>query len=141
MFPRSSYTGRGSRTIANMFLNDVGNSARDDIGPRVAGSQLNYGTTSVAVTWIGAATMAKPIGDFHITTPGTYNGNRPPTSGSILGSWTGQQANNLRIRVHSVIPEPEEYALVFGLFALGFVLFHRHFQKKQRQQATTTIHS
>ena len=24
-----------------------------------------------------------------------------------------------------IIPEPEEYALVFGLFALGFVFVHR----------------
>ena len=43
------------------------------------------------------------------------------------------------IVVHSVIiPEPEEYALVFGLFALGFVILRRHWQKKQRQQASAT---
>ncbi len=42
------------------------------------------------------------------------------------------------IVVHSaIIPEPEEYALVFGLFALGFVILRRHFQKK-RQQASAT---
>ena len=133
--PTLTFTGRGSRTIANMFLNDVNNSNWDDIGPRVAGSSdLNYGTGQPNVNWIGAGTMAKPIGDFHITTPGTYNGNR--AGNGVLRSWTDHTQNNgLRIRVHgAVIPEPQEYALVFGLFALGFVIVRRHFQKKQRQQ-------
>ncbi len=135
--PTISYTGRGSRTIANMHLNNVYNTGWDDIGPRISGSDLNYGSSAVAVTWIGAATMAKPIGHFHLTTPGSYNGNR--AGNGVLGGWTGPQANNLRIRVHSTIPEPEEYALVFGLFALGFVLFRRHWQKKQRQTQATTL--
>ena len=39
-----------------------------------------------------------------------------------------------------VVPEPEEYALVFGLFALGFVVVRRYFQKK-RQQAAAAIGS
>ncbi len=138
--PTLTYTGIGSRTIANMYLNDVSGTGWDDIGVRVSGSSdLNYGSTSRVVTWIGAGVMNKPIGHFHITTPGSFNGNRPPGSGSILGSWTGPGSNNLRIRVHgAVIPEPEEYALIFGLFALGFAFFHRHRQKKQRQAATTS---
>ena len=42
----------------------------------------------------------------------------------------GTPPNNL---VYShVIPEPEEYALVFGLFALAFVIIHRQF-KRNRQ--------
>ena len=43
---------------------------------------------------------------------------------------------SIQLVVHiQIIPEPEEYDLIFGLFALGFVLCRRHFQKKQRQQA------
>ena len=79
--------------------------------------------------------MNKPIGHFYVTTPGSYIGNREANAGGTLGAWHDWRANQgLRIRVYdSVIPEPEEYALVFGLFALGFVLFHRYFQKKQHR--------
>ena len=136
--PTITFTGRGSRTIANMYLYDVNNTGWDDIGPRVSGSSdLNYGTVRPNVNWVGAATMAKPIGDFHITTPGSYNGNRPINS--VLGTFTAYQQNQgLRVRVHNaIIPEPKEYALVFGLFALAFVFFHR-WQKKRRQAATTS---
>ena len=126
-----------------MFLNDVNNSNWDDIGPRISGSELNYGSSSVAVNWIGAAIMTnKPIAHFHLSNffaanaQDRYNGNR--AGNGVLGGWTGPQANNLRIRVHgSAIPEPEEYALVFALFALGFVIARRHRQKKQRRQAAT----
>ena len=127
----------GTNTIANMHLNNVGNTGWDDIGPRTS-SQLTYGSSARTVNWYGAGTMAKPISHFHVTpftTQDRYTGNRSPNSGGILGSWTGPGVDNLRIRVHgSAIPEPEEYALVFGLFALGFVLFRRHFQKKQQRQ-------
>ena len=44
--------------------------------------------------------------------------------------------HSVRVVVNSqIIPEPEEYALVFGLFALAFVLFRhrRYFQKNKRQ--------
>ncbi len=137
--PTLSYAGVGSRTIAAMHLNNVANTGWDDIGPRTS-SQLTYGSSPRTVTWIGAAIMTnKPIAHFHLTTPGSYNGNRTPAAGSILGSWTGPQANNLRIRVYgSAIPEPEEYALVFGLFALGFVFFHRRMMQKKRKAAATS---
>ena len=131
--------GSSSRTIANMLLRDVPGAVRDDIGPRVGGSgNFNYDSSGVASSWSGAAVMAKPIGDFVLTTPGTYNGNR--LGNNVLGSFTSVSANQgLRIRVHgAVIPEPEEYALVFALFALAFVLFHRHRQKKRRQQASAS---
>ena len=135
--PTISYAGRGSRTIANMYLRDVPNTDRDDFGPRTS-SQLNYDNQSRTVTWYGAATMAKPISHFPVTTPGSYIGNRQANAGGILGSWVGSGQNNVRIRVHAMIPEPQEYALVFALFALGFVFFHRRMQRKQRQQAATT---
>lgn len=44
----------------------------------------------------------------------------------------------IRIVVHSqIIPEPEEYALVFGLVALGFVIVRRHWQKRHQASATS----
>ena len=112
--------------------------AGNDIDPRISGSELNYGSSSVAVNWIGAAIMTnKPIAHFHLTAAiqEGYNGNR--RGNAVLGGWTGFAENNLRIRVHSTIPEPEEYALVFGLFALGFVFFHRHRQKKRHRSTTS----
>ena len=55
--PTLTFTGRGSRRIASMFLNDVNNTGWDDIGPRVAGtSDLNYGLGQPNVNWIGAWT-------------------------------------------------------------------------------------
>ena len=133
----------GSRTIANMYFRDVPGSNWDDIGPRV-NTQLDYGNNANAArafSWTGAGVLNKPISHFVIDTTRTnYIGTRPYVAPGILGGWAGP--GNLRIRVHSAIPEPEEYALVFGLFALGFVLVRRHFQKKQqRQQAQTATTS
>ena len=137
--PTLTFTGVGSRTIAAMHLRNVQNTGWDDIGPRVSGSNFQYGTGQPNVNWIGAGIMTnKPIAHFHITAPGTYIGNRP--GNGILKSWTDHTANNgLRIRVYSsVIPEPEEYALVFGLFALAFVFFHRRMMQKKRKAAATS---
>ena len=136
--PTLTVSSIGSRTIANMYFRDVPNSNWDDIGPRV-NTQLDYGdnaNTARTFSWTGAGVLNKPISHFNLTTPGTYNGARQANAGGILGGWVGTGDNVLRIRIHSMIPEPEEYALVFALFALGFVFFHR--QKKQRQQSTTT---
>ena len=142
--PTISIATKGSRTIANMYFRDVPNTGWDDIGPRVS-STLDYrdnNNTRRALTWSGAAIMTnKPISHFNITTPGTYLGNRPHASDAILGGFPGGD-NNLRIRIHgSAIPEPEEYALIFALFALGFVFFHRRrlHKKKRQDQAATTI--
>ena len=114
--------GSGSRTIASMFMNDV--NLADNIGIRVS-SSLSYGTSSQASSWTGSGLLPKPIGDFFIKNVNNWAGLNPNFAGS-----------GVTLRIHSaVIPEPEEYALVFGLFALAFVFFHRHRQKKQRQQA------
>ncbi len=143
--PTLTFTGVGSRTIAAMHLNNVQNTGWDDIGPRVSGSNFQYGTGQPNVNWIGAAIMTnKPIAHFHLsdffaTRPeDRYTGNRP--GNGVLRSWTAYQENQgLRIRVHgAVIPEPEEYALVFGLFALGFVFFHRRMMQKKRKAAATS---
>ena len=39
-----------------------------------------------------------------------------------------------RNEILRIIPEPEEYALVFALFAMDFVIVRRHFQKKLASQ-------
>ena len=140
--PTLTVSSRGSRTIANMYLRDNAGSVWDDIGPRV-NSNLDYrdnnNNARYTFSWTGAGVMNKPISHFNLTTAGSYNGNRAAGSESILGGFPGGgQANELRIRVHgAVIPEPEEYALIFALFALGFVFFHRRMQKKKRCQGTT----
>ena len=88
------------------------------------------------MSWHGSGLLSKPIGDLHT---GTHN-NSALTNGQ--GTFFSRLANKFRLRVHSIIiSEPEEYALVFGLFALGFVFFHRQrrrMQRKRRQQAATT---
>ena len=101
----------------------------DNIGIRVSGSNLGYSSGNSSA-WVGSGILNKPIGDFFA---GTYNDliNGP--------NFAGSGGNNIRLTINSqIIPEPEEYALVFGLFALGFVLCRRHFQKKRQQQAATS---
>ena len=111
-----------SRTIASMFMNDV--SVADNIGIRVSSSH-NYGLfVGQPSSWVGSGVLNKPIGDFFIKNVGTYVGTESNFAGGVT------------MRIHSgIIPEPEEYALVFGLFALGFVIIRRHFQKKRQQAA------
>ena len=116
-----------NRTINRMFFNNQ--PAADQIGIRVS-SSFNYGSYSgQASSWTGSGLLInKPIGDFFIKNVGNWAGLNPNFAGS-----------GVTLRIHSaIIPEPEEYALVFGLFALGFVFFHRHRQKKQRRQAAAT---
>ena len=66
--------------------------------------------------------MNKPIGDFTVpSTPEIYNLPNDPFFG-----------NAVHVRIYSqVIPEPSEYAIVFGLVALAFVIVRRRFQKKE----------
>ena len=104
---------------------DDDNNSPDDLGIRVSGSALSY-SSGDASAWVGAGLVNKPIGDFFA---GTYN-----SQGPFFTSLSG-----MRVTINSqIIPEPEEYALIFGLFALGFVFFRRRFQKKRQQQATTS---
>ena len=112
--------GSGSRTIANLFMHD--RSDPDNLGIRVPGSNMSF-TNGQTSSWIGAGIINKPIGDFFA---GTFN-NRVSNGPDFAADATG----SVRLVINSqIIPEPEEYALVFGLFALGFVLFHRHFSKR-----------
>ena len=75
--------------------------------------------------------------------PGTnffYNGFDGPRWADDAN--VGILANStFRVFVYSspeaFVPEPEQYALVFGLFALGFVIVRRHLQKKRQAQAAS----
>ncbi len=117
----------GSRTIANLWMSDNGN--QDNFGIRVSGSSLSYSSGNSSA-WVGSGILNKPIGDFFA---GTFNNN------AFQSIFAANSGGSVRVVINSqVIPEPEEYALVFGLFALGFVLFRRHFQKKKRRQQTAT---
>ena len=122
--------GSGSRTISHLFFDD--DSIADDMGIRVSGSALSY-SSGASSAWRGSGLVNKPIGDFFT---GTFNHGGGVTP--LHPNFAANSAGAIQITIHSaIIPEPEQYALVFGLFALGFVFFHRHRQKKQRQQAQT----
>ena len=119
--------GSGNGTISHLFLDEdaSGIAHYDDVGIRSSGG-FNYGTG--ASSWVGAGIINKPIGDFFA---GTFN-NRADSP-----FFAANSQGSIRITINSAfIPEPEEYALVFGLFALGFVILRRHWQKK-RQAATS----
>ena len=123
--------GSGSRTISHLWMDEDAVVTRDGLGIRVTGTALSY-STGASASWSGAGVINKPIGDFHAGTFNSFGFAHPWFAGS----------NKAQIVVSSqVIPEPQEYALVFGLFALGFVFFRRHFQKKQRRQAQTATTS
>ncbi len=115
-----------NRTINRMFMNDV--TSADNIGIRVS-STFNYGSyVGQASSWTGSGLLPKPIGDFFIKNVNNWESLNP----NFATGWD----NAVTLRIHSaIIPEPEEYALVFGLFALGFVFFHRRITRKKRQQA------
>ena len=102
---------------------DDNNNTSDDIGIRVSGSSLSY-SANQSSAWTGAGLINKPIVDFFA---GTYN-----NPGNLFTS-----INDMQVPINSaIILEPEEYALLSGLFALGFVLFHRQMQKKQKATAS-----
>ena len=131
-----------NRSITHMVLYGQP-SGNDWLGPRVGGgSNLTYGTNRPAVNWVGAGILEKPIGDFLSRDP--YIRNKAQVVGYFGDNALG---NRLRIRVHSAtVPEPEEYALVFGLFALAFVIFRRccpnfSAEKAERKWIEWTKHS
>ena len=112
--------GSTSRPIGSLFMND-GNI--DEIGIRITPPNLVYSSNSVS-RWIGSGIVDKPIGDFENGRWRRGFFGTPPYAPYFAGGSVG-------INIHSsVIPEPAEYALVFGIFALAFVIVRRRFQKK-----------
>ena len=95
-----------------------------DLGIRV--NQYYFYSAPQTVSWSGAGILT----NFNMSqfNPGTYQSASHP--------YFSSQA--LRLTVNSrAIPEPKEYAFLFGLFALGFVLLRRYWQKKQQQAQAT----
>lgn len=129
-----------TRSISHLFMNDdpgSGATDRDELGIRVSGGSFRYEATS-ASAWSGAGILAKPFSDFYAgAVDGTFSFNNLGTGATSGPRFAAASDGSVVVRFHrgTLIPEPQEYALVFGLFGLGFVLVRRHFQKK-RQQAT-----
>ena len=104
------------------------------MGIRVTASSISYSTND-AVSWSGQGILSQSITNFAVNTAGEYYYNYIfgpyfPAAGALgAPSFSG-----FRVMVSStlaaLIPEPEEYAIVFGLFALGFIFFHRHITRK-----------
>ena len=135
-------TSSGTRTISHIRLQN--NASSDALGIRVSGTtSLSY-TNGVAVSWSGQGTLPYPIGDFSLTADGEYFYGGPPfVDGYVNGSVNIPTSFGLRVVVSSapaslIIPEPEEYALVFALFALGFVILHRRMRRVGKCQTKPT---
>lgn len=105
--------------------------ADDEIGVRgTAGNNLAYATNGY-FRWFGAGVLGKPIGDFDFGPEDSFRRfwNEGGASSKI---YFDEFSGGIIMDIHrNVIPEPKEYALVFGLFALGFFVFRRRFQKKE----------
>lgn len=109
--------GDTSKNIDWIFMNDTEDS--DEMGI-IRGTPPNNLVFTKGQTshWFVSGIMEKPISDFY---PGGFSIRHLPY-------FTG---SGIQVNVHSrVIPEPEEYALGFGLFSIGFIIFHSCFQKK-----------
>ncbi len=128
-----------TRTISHIFLqNFVGS---DYVGIRVSGAAPFSYNTNAPVSWRGRGILPYSITNLTTTAAGEYFYNAYSSPYFAARGTAGTPASGgLRVVVSStpVVPEPEEYALVFGLFALGFVVVRRYFQKKRRQPAATS---
>ena len=128
--------GSETRTFNHIFLQN--GTQGDAIGLRMPGTNSLSYNMHVASSWRGQGTLPYPIGDFTIPT-GTnlfYNGFDGPrwADDATVGA---PSDSSFRVfvfnRPGSFVPEPEEYALVFALFALGFVILRRRFQQKKQR--------
>ncbi len=132
-----------SRTINTIFMSrqpgSLDSDALDRIGIRVSGGSFTYQNND-ASAWSGAGILNKPFSEFETgSTDGTFTFNNWANLENSGPAFAQRTQGSVQLRFHrgTIIPEPKEYALVFGLFALGFVFFHRHRQKKKRQAATS----
>ena len=119
--------GSNSRTISHLFMED-NTTQSDELGIRVSGSSNFSYSSGASSAWVGAGLINKPIGDF---IQGEFHNSG--YGGSLSPWFAASPSGSVRFVVESqIIPEPEEYALIFALFALAFVILRRHFQKKRR---------
>ncbi len=131
-----------NRTISHMFMsgNATGHLYRDDMGIRVSGGSFTFQNND-ASSWSGAGLLNKPFSEFETgSTDGIFTFNNQAGLANTGPAFAANSRGSVQVRFHrgTIIPEPEEYALVFGLFALGFVVVRRHRQKKRRQQTATS---
>ena len=132
---------KASRAISSLFMHDDAGSGatdRDELGIRVSGSNNFAYASGDASSWSGAGLVAKPLSDFYSgSTDGTFTfDNFSGTLGANSGPFfAANSAGSVVLRLHrgTVIPEPQEYALVFGLFALGFVFMRRYWRGRGRR--------
>ena len=132
---------KASRAINSLFMNDDAGSGandRDELGIRVDGSTFAY-LQNDASSWTGAGLVAKPLSDFYSgAADGTFSFNNLDGSGTTSGPFfAANSPGSVVLRFHrgTVIPEPEEYALAFGLFGLGFVLVRRYWRGRGQSAA------
>ena len=125
-----------TRPISHITL--INSTGADSVGIRVSGSPLSY-TTNNPVSWRGRGVLPYSITNLTATASGEYfyNFETSPYF-AATGTRGTPTSSGFRMVVSStpIVPEPEEYALVFALFALGFVIVRRHFQRKQKRQQT-----
>ena len=133
-------TPSGTRTISHIHLENDG--SVNIVGIRAAASSLSYSTNDV-VSWRGQGTLSQSITNFAVNTAGEYYYNYifGPYF-AAAGTLGTPSSSGFRVMVSgtpaALVPEPEEYALVLALFALGFVLFHRRRMQKKRQASATS---
>ena len=123
--PTITFAVTNALTISRIAFDSQPVLGDHDLGIRV--SSYHFYTSGNAVSWSGAGILT----NFNMSqfNPGTYQSSSHPNFSS----------QSLRLTVNSrAIPEPEQYALIFGLFALGFVFFHRCITRKKRQHQATT---
>ena len=125
-----------NRTISHMFMDgsQTGNFYRDDLGVRVSGGSFTYQAND-ASSWSGAGILNKPFSEFETgSTDGIFTFNNQAGLADTGPGFAANSRGSVQVRFHrgTIIPEPQEYALVFGLFALGFVFFHRQMQKRRQ---------
>ena len=119
--PTITIAGTNALSISHIAFHSrtgPGLRAHPDLGIRV--NQYYLYSAPETVSWSGAGVLT----NFNMSqfNPGIYQSSSHPNFSS----------HALRLTVNSrAIPEPQEYDLIFGLFALGLVFF-RHWQKKQR---------
>ncbi len=102
-------------------MNDTANF--DEMGIRGTPPNNLVFTNGQTSRLFGAGILNKPIGDFLTSDNDSRHFDSrqgAPYFGNIFG-----------VFIHSrAIPEPEEYALVFGLFALAFVILKNAYERR-----------
>lgn len=130
-----------SSAITSLFLNDdpgSGATDRDELGIRVSGGAFRYDASGTSA-WSGAGILAKPFSDFYSgAADGMFTFNNLATGATGGPRFAAGTDGSVQVRFHrgTLIPEPQEYALVFGLLALGFVMARRHWQTKRPAAAS-----